>query len=249
MLISRNDEEFLEKIIEAKNVVFFTGAGISAESGIPTFRGKDGIWNKLKPEELANFDAFLANPNMVWEWYSGRKKIVHESKPNPGHIAIAEAENIFENVSVVTQNIDNLHNRAGSSNVYELHGNIERNYCINCKTFYNDVLFEEKKAPKCDCGGLIRPDVVWFGEFLPEDQFLKSEHASLTADLFFIVGTSGIVYPAASLIYSAKRAGAFLIEINTEKTEATNAADRSFFGSAGEILPSLIKEMNEIRSS
>ena len=171
------DEAFLDKLSETKRIVFFTGAGISAESGIPTFRGKDGIWNKLRPEELANFNAFMRNPQMVWEWYNHRKKIVHEAKPNAGHLAIAEMQNLFEDVTVVTQNIDNLHRRAGSKNIYELHGNIERNYCINCNTFYNEELDFSGGVPKCKCGGLIRPDVVWFGEFLPEDQFQGGERS------------------------------------------------------------------------
>ena len=132
----KNDRaEFSDRLKEAENVLFFTGAGISAESGIATFRGTGGIWNKLKPEELANFNAFLKNPDMVWEWYQYRRKIINESKPNAGHIAIAEMEKYFNEVVVVTQNVDNLHRRAGSTTIYELHGNIERNYCINCKTF------------------------------------------------------------------------------------------------------------------
>lgn len=117
-------KELIDKLRESKSVIFFTGAGVSAESGIPTFRGKEGIWNKLKPEELASFNAFIKNPDLVWEWYNHRKKIIHQSQPNSAHIAIAEAENIFLQVAVITQNIDNLHHRAGSKTVYELHGNI-----------------------------------------------------------------------------------------------------------------------------
>ena len=134
------DNKTLAKLSSSKSVVFFTGAGVSAESGIPTFRGKDGIWHKLKPEELANFDAFLKNPEMVWEWYKHRKQIVHESKPNAAHKTISDFQNIFPEVVVITQNIDNLHKRAESKIVHELHGNIERNYCIKCKTFYNDEI-------------------------------------------------------------------------------------------------------------
>jgi len=234
------DDELLGKLNEAKTIVFFTGAGISAESGIPTFRGKDGIWNKLKPEELANFNAFLKNPDMVWEWYQHRKKIIHESEPNPGHIAIAEMQNQFPEVAVVTQNIDNLHRRAGSKIIYELHGNIERNYCIKCHKYYNTELDFSHGVPKCECGGLIRPDVVWFGEYLPQDQFRFSEEISSRADIFFIIGTSAVVYPAASLIYSAKARGAFLIEVNIEPTEASSIMNRSFFGKAGEILPEIL---------
>jgi len=129
------DQSLIEKLKSARSLVFFTGAGISAESGIPTFRGKDGIWKKLKPEELANFDAFMSNPDMVWEWYNHRKKIIHEAQPNKGHLTITEMQNYFDDVIVVTQNIDNLHGRAGNKNIFELHGDIERNFGENFKKF------------------------------------------------------------------------------------------------------------------
>ncbi len=238
-------ENLIARLQSADSVVFFTGAGISAESGIPTFRGKDGIWNKLKPEELANFNAFMRNPEMVWEWYKYRRGIVHQSKPNDGHIAIARFEEIIKKVSVVTQNIDNLHRRAGSRNIYELHGNIERNYCIKCRTFYNDDLDIKDKVPRCVCGGLIRPDVVWFGEYLPEDQYSGAERVSSACDIFFVVGTTGIVFPAASLIYSAKRAGAYIVEVNVEETEVSSVAGESYFGEAGKILPAIFNKISE----
>jgi NAD-dependent deacetylase len=236
-------DETIERVKSAKSVVFFTGAGISAESGIPVFRGKNGIWNKLKPEELANFDAFLRNPEMVWEWYEHRKQIIHKSKPNPAHVVIAEIQNYLSNVIVITQNIDNLHKRAGSKIVYELHGNIERNYCIKCKKTYNGDIEFIDGVPKCNCGGLIRPDIVWFGEFLPQDQFMASEIASGKCDVFFIVGTSAVVYPAASLIYTAKAGNAYLIEINIESTEISHFVDESYFGLAGEVLPEIFKKI------
>jgi NAD-dependent deacetylase len=239
------EEDFFNKLPSFKKAVFFTGAGISAESGIPTFRGKDGIWNKLKPEELANFDAFLRNPELVWEWYKHRKEIVHTSKPNKGHIAISEMQNYFSEVIVITQNIDNLHKRAGSKNVFELHGNIERNYCINCHTFYNEDFNPIEKIPHCKCGGLIRPDVVWFGEYLPEDQFKGAENASVSCDVFFVVGTSAIVYPAASLIYTARRAGAYLVEVNIEPTEISSLVDISFYEASGNVLPVILDELRK----
>jgi NAD-dependent protein deacetylase/lipoamidase len=242
-------EKFKSRIKSAEKIVFFTGAGISAESGIPIFRGKDGIWNKLKPEELANFNSFLKNPNMVWEWYNHRKQIVHNSRPNEAHISIVKMQEIFPSVIVVTQNIDNLHRRAGSKYIYELHGNIEKNYCIQCGKRYDYDFEFEGKVPKCSCGGLIRPDIVWFGEFLPEDQFNASEQASERCDIFFIVGTSAVVYPAASLIYTAKAAGAFLVEINIEETEISSIVNESCFGKAGEILPMIYDEIRKIRNS
>jgi NAD-dependent deacetylase len=235
------DSSFLEKLKKSKSIVFFTGAGISAESGIPTFRGKDGIWNKLKPEELANFNAFLRNPEMVWEWYNHRKKIIHDSIPNSGHIAIAEAQNYFNDVCVITQNIDNLHRRAGSKKIFELHGNIERNFCVECKKFNNNELDFSRGVPRCECGGLMRPDVVWFGEMLPEDQFKGAELAAINSDIFFVVGTSAIVYPAAGLIYTAKYSGAVIVEINIEETELSSNVDYFFYGKAGEILPKILE--------
>jgi len=246
------DEEILLKLTSAHSVVFFTGAGVSAESGIPTFRGKDGIWNKLKPEELANFSAFLKNPELVWEWYKHRKQIVHDSLPNPAHNTISDFQKLFSSVSVITQNIDNLHKRAGSKYIFELHGNIERNYCIKCKTFYNDEIIFNEPFPKCKCGGLIRPDVVWFGEYLPQDQFVGGENAASECDVFFIVGTSGIVYPAASLIFVAKESGAYLVEVNLEETEMSSIVNKSFYGEAGKILPQIYSELKsamEIKSN
>ncbi|MDP4115692.1 MAG: NAD-dependent deacylase [Bacteroidota bacterium] len=239
-----NDEKFQEakeKINNASSIVFFTGAGVSAESGIATFRGVDGIWTKLKPEELANFDNFLKNPEMVWAWYKYRKEVVNESKPNPAHLAIAEAQKRFTEVTVITQNIDNLHRRAGSKTVYELHGNIQRNYCVKCGTFYNNDIDIEDKVPKCKCGGLIRPDIVWFGEMLPESEFELSEIASRNCDIFVIVGTSGVVYPAANMIFYAKESGAYIIEVNIERTEVSYLANASFFGKAGTVLPRLLE--------
>ncbi len=243
-------EEFLEKLTEANRIVFFTGAGISAESGVSTFRGKEGIWNKIKPEELASFDAFLKNPNMVWEWYQYRRKIVNEAAPNPGHLAIAEFEKYFKDVCVVTQNVDNLHARAGSSYIYELHGNIERNYCINCKTFYNkDELQFSEKTPICKiCSGLIRPDVVWFGELLPEQIFIDAESKAIHSDICFVVGTSALVYPAANIPILAKRSGSYLVEVNIESTELSRFADHSFIGKSGEILPKILNEVKNLRT-
>ncbi|GMU95489.1 NAD-dependent deacylase [Ignavibacterium album] len=241
------NKTFFNKLAVSEKIVFFTGAGISAESGIPTFRGKDGIWNKLKPEELANFNAFMRNPQMVWEWYNHRKKIIHESNPNAGHIAIAEFEKYFDDVTVVTQNIDNLHRRAGSKKIYELHGNIERNYCIDCKTFYNKELDFSEGVPRCKCGGLIRPDVVWFGEFLPADQLEASEKAAINSDIFFVVGTSAVVYPAAGLVYTAKRSGSYIVEVNIEETEVSSIADISFFGEAGKVLPEILEEVKKVK--
>ncbi len=235
-------EDFLGKLKSASRLVFFSGAGISAESGIPTFRGEEGLWKKFKPEELANFNSFIRNPQMVWEWYQYRRKIGKESLPNPGHFAIAEMEKYFSDVTVVTQNVDNLHRRAGSKNIYELHGNIEKNFCIACHSRYDFLDFQESvDVPRCkSCGGLIRPDVVWFGEMLPQDVFSEAESKASKCDICFIVGTSGIVYPAAFIPLTAKQNGAYLVEININPTELSSTADYSLYGRSGEILPLIL---------
>ncbi len=236
------DKSLIDKLSDSKSIVFFTGAGISSESGIPTFRGKEGLWNKFKPEELANFDAFMRNPELVWEWYSYRRKIVHEAQPNAAHLTIAEMQNHFNDVTVVTQNVDNLHRRACSKKIFELHGNIEKNYCVNCKKNHDGALDFSHGVPKCDCGSLIRPGVVWFGEYLPEDQFRGGELAAMKADVFFVVGTSDVVYPSAGLVYTAKASGATIVEINLEETEISSSVNYSYFGKAGEILPRIFEE-------
>ena len=241
----------IAKLQRADSVTVFTGAGISAESGVPTFRGADGIWKKFRPEELANFDAFIRNPELVWEWYKHRKQIVASIQPNPGHAALAEMEQRFREFAIITQNIDNLHRRAGSRNIYELHGNIERNYCIGCgKTFTDKEIMRMNKAPRCtSCGDLVRPDVVWFGELLPVDQWEKSVSAAERADIFFSIGTSAVVYPAASLPLMAKGAGAFVVEINVEQTELSPFADEVLLGPSGELLPKLLQECRPYRVS
>ncbi len=211
---------------------------------MPTFRGNDGIWKRFKPEELANLDAFMRNPELVWEWYKARKKVIAEVKPNAGHVALVEMEKMFSSFAVITQNIDNLHRRAGSSAIFELHGNIERNYCMKCgKNFANEVVLSGEGIPHCECGGLIRPDVVWFGEMLPEDEWNGAMRACHTADVLLTIGTSGVVFPAASLPIEAKRSGAFVVEINPEPTPLTDIADEFVRGRSGEILPTLVEHL------
>jgi len=227
---------------EASSVAVFTGAGISAESGVPTFRGNDGLWKKFKPEDLATIDAFIRNPDLVWEWYKHRRQVITSITPNAGHYALAEMEKRYDRCTVITQNIDNLHRRAGSRTVLELHGNIERNYCIDCKKAFSDHdLVMQERAPRCGfCGGLVRPDVVWFGELLPVDAWNSSVEAAESAEVFLCVGTSAVVYPAASLPLIARRAGAYLVEINIEPTDLSSIADEVLTGNSGEILPRLV---------
>ncbi len=237
-------ETLLERLLAARQVTVFTGAGISAESGVPTFRGNEGLWKKFRPEELANLTAFMKNPDLVWEWYQARRTIISSVQPNAGHFAIAEMERLLPAVAVITQNVDNLHRRAGSRTVVELHGNIERNYCLSCGTVWSGPdLPEGPGVPRCTrpgCGGLIRPDVVWFGELLPEDAWDHAVRASAGADVFLSVGTSGVVYPAASLPATARQQGAFLVDINPERTPLSAAADLFLEGPSGAILPAVV---------
>ena len=210
--------ELIKRLRKARVVSALTGAGVSAESGVPTFRDPGGIWEKFRPEQLANFEAFMSDPDFVWSWYQHRREIMREVKPNPGHYALAEMENFFPKFNLITQNIDNLHQRAGSRNITELHGNIERNYCIKCRKQYNDVDIQEKKVLRCECGGIIRPDVVWFGETLPYTAIKFAEECARSSEVFFTIGTSAEVYPAALLPLIAKQYDAYVVEINTKPT-------------------------------
>ena len=239
----------LEKLKNARVVSVLTGAGISAESGVPTFRDPGGIWEKYRPEQLANFEAFMADPDLVWNWYQHRREVMRDVKPNPGHIALSEMEGIFDEFFLITQNIDNLHHRAGSKNVTELHGNIERNYCVKCRKFYNEIELNQKEVLKCECGGLIRPDVVWFGEMLPFEALRFAEDCAMRSDVFFTVGTSAEVYPAALLPLMAGKSGAYVIEINTKPTAISNEVDAVLEGKSGEILKVLAETIKTIKQN
>lgn len=244
----------IEKVVElmsrCSRVVVLTGAGISAESGVPTFRGKDGLWGKFRPEELATMDAFLANPSIVWEWYNWRRQLIAEVEPNPGHFAIAEMAPLFEAFTLVTQNVDGLHRSAGSTGVLELHGNLNRNKCADCSRPFRSQEIDPDALPYCEsCGGKIRPDVVWFGEMLPGGVIEEAFAVSERAELFFSVGTSAIVHPAASLPVTAKRSGATLVEINPEPTPLSELADYRFAAPSGEFLPRLLNAYNDRTTS
>jgi NAD-dependent deacetylase len=237
-------KELIDRLKKAEFVSALTGAGVSAESGVPTFRDPGGIWEKFRPEQLANFEAFMSDPDFVWSWYQHRREIMREVKPNPGHYALVEFEDLFKEFNLITQNIDNLHYRAGSKNVTELHGNIERNYCVSCKTFYNEIDITEKKVILCKkCGSIIRPDVVWFGEILPRKELLFAEECAKNSDVFFSIGTSAEVYPAAMLPMIAKQSGAYVVEVNTRPTVMTMDVDEVIQGKSGEILSELVKEL------
>ncbi|BDQ29938.1 NAD-dependent deacylase [Nitrosopumilus zosterae] len=207
-----------DQIKNIKKVVFVTGAGISQESGIPTFRGKDGLWKNHDSMKLATIDAFYDNPKLVWEWYNERRKNIFAAQPNLGHKAIAELEK-YVKVVVLTQNIDGLHQKAGSSEVLELHGSIIKIKCSVCN--FNEEITSEisEILPLCKCGNILRPDVVWFGESLPQDVWQKAMIYASQCDLMVIVGTSLVVSPANTLPIYAKQNNALLIEINPDNTE------------------------------
>ncbi len=244
--------ELIERLTKAQKVSVLTGAGVSAESGIPTFRDPGGIWEKFRPEQLANFEAFMSDPDFVWSWYQHRREIMRDVKPNAGHYALAEMETLIPDFNLITQNIDNLHRRGGSKNITELHGNIERNYCIKCRKQFTDVDVTVKTVLKCDCGGLIRPDVVWFGEMLPYNALKFAEECARSSQVFFTIGTSAEVYPAALLPLIAKQFDAYVVEINTKATVISMDVDEVIEGKSGEVLKELIeiikKELNKNKS-
>ena len=206
-----------------------TGAGISAESGIPTFRGKDGLWKKFDPTELATPEAFRRDPKLVWEWYDWRRQLIAKAEPNDGHKVLAHMEESFPDFWLITQNVDGLHQKAGSKKVIELHGNIWKVRCVSCgKEDYDYRTPLPEIPPRCEsCGGLLRPGVVWFGESLPMEALQRAYELSEEAEVFIVVGTSAQVYPAAELPLVAKRSGARLIEVNPEETPLTPYTDVS----------------------
>ena len=233
-------------IKKSRNGVVLTGAGISAESGVPTFRGQDGLWGKFRAEELATMDAFLSDPKLVWEWYNWRRGLIKKVDPNPGHLALREFESWFDDFTLVTQNVDGLHRRAGAARVLELHGNIMRSKCVSCNRIWDgEEDIEPENIAVCpQCKGKIRPDVVWFGEMLPQDVIRRAFEKTESADVFFSIGTSAIVHPAASLPVAAKQGGAVLVEINPARTPLTDIADYYIAGKAGEVLPQLVDEVD-----
>lgn len=284
--------DLLLRLRRARRVVAFTGAGVSAESGVPTFRGHEGLWAKYKPEELATPSAFAANPELVWEWYSYRRKLIAETEPNPGHYALAAMERHVVagpaptakaaaegpstsaapatsaaaaaaaaahvatpiapvapaatrrdgQFTLITQNVDGLHARAGSRRILELHGNILQSFCGDCEADHPEVkLTDPSTAPRCQCGGLIRPGVVWFGEGLPSEVVAAAARATAQAQVFLTIGTSAVVYPAAGFILDAARAGAYVVEVNPAPSDLAGIANERFEGPAGEVLPALVE--------
>jgi NAD-dependent deacetylase len=234
--------DLLQLLRTSSRVVALTGAGVSQESGLRTFRdAQTGLWAQYKPTELASPEAFARDPKLVWDWYAWRREAVKAVRPNAGHYALVQMEKRIPQFTLITQNVDNLHRMAGSQNVLELHGNIQRVRCANCYTFTEVWDDDPEEVPRCQvCGGLLRPDVVWFGEALPRDQLEAAVEAARRCDVFFSIGTSGVVQPAASLAFAAHNRGAVVIEINAEPTPLTPKTNYFLQGKSGQILPELV---------
>ena len=218
-----------------------TGAGVSAESGVPTFRGAGGLWKRQRAENLATPEAFARDPKFVWEWYDWRRSVLAGLKPNPGHYALAELEKRTPDFTLITQNVDGLHELAGSVNVLRVHGSIWMLRCLACGSEQEDRRASLPEIPpRCSCGGMLRPGVVWFGEPLPAAVWRAAEAAARACDLLLVIGTSAVVYPAAGLAHLAKSSGARVVEINVAETPLSRQIDESLLGPSGELLPQLI---------
>ena len=233
-------EKARDWVQKASSIAVLTGAGVSAESGVPTFRDAAGLWNQFRPEDLATPEAFARNPKTVWEWYSWRRSIIDQARPNAAHFALAELQQRVSRLTLITQNVDGLHQEAGSQRVLEIHGSIWRLRCTECGRVWIDRSVPLKLLPKCACSGLARPDVVWFGESLPQEVWQTAEAAASGCDFFLAVGTSAVVYPAAGLAKTAKRSGAKTIEINLEPTPISAFVDCTITGPAAKIVPKLL---------
>ncbi|HQN19130.1 MAG TPA: NAD-dependent deacylase [Syntrophobacteraceae bacterium] len=232
-----------EKLRECDRVVVLTGAGISAESGVPTFRGQGGLWRQYRATDLATPEAFAEDPRLVWEFYNWRREVLAPLHPNPGHLALAAMESRLGHFTLVTQNIDGLHRTAGNREMIELHGNIWWVRCTGCGAVTEDRRVPLPELPTCgSCGALLRPHVVWFGEMLDPRTLDLASRAIDSCRLMLVVGTSGVVQPAASMGAAARRRGAFVAEINLESTPYTGVYDLSILGKSGEVLPLLIKD-------
>lgn len=227
-----------ELLRNASRIVVLTGAGISAESGIPTFRGAGGLWRNFRPEDLATPEAFDRDPATVWEWYRWRRELIGQAEPNAGHRALAELEQRTPEFTLITQNVDGLHDRAGSRRILKVHGDIWINRCRSCEQEVDDLPGDA--LPLCKCGGILRPGVVWFGEALPRKVWRDAEAAASRAQVMLVVGTSAQVYPAAGLVPYAQRNGATVIEVNVDETPFSGSVDIALRGRSGEILPLLI---------
>jgi len=235
-------EEARRAIGGAESLTVLTGAGVSAESGVPTFRGPGGLWENHRPEELATPQAFQRDPVLVWRWYNWRRELISACRPNPAHQALVRLEERVPRFTLITQNVDGLHGLAGSRRLLEIHGSIWVLRCVSCGLEAEDHSLNLPTPPQCpDCGGILRPGVVWFGEPLDPDLLERSLAAARSCQVMLVVGTSAVVQPAAGLAGEARRAGALVVEVNLEPTPNTEWVDISLLGRAGEILPRLVE--------
>jgi NAD-dependent deacetylase len=236
----RLPDEAVEKLRGSECLVVLTGAGVSAESGVPTFRGKGGLWKDHRPEQLATPQAFEKDPELVWDWYHWRRSLVREVSPNPAHYAIAELERQVPDFTLITQNVDGLHLRAGSENVFQIHGDLHHARCSECAAII--ALHGQKGLVTCDlCQGRMRPNVVWFGESLNVRRLEQAFSASGKSDFLIVAGTSNVVQPAASLAYAALGNGGYVLEVNLDPTPLTGSASATVLGKAGEVLEELVR--------
>lgn len=246
--VKRDIKDIARLLLNAESVVFFTGAGVSKESGIPTFReAQTGLWAKYDPEQLATPDAFEENPQLVWQWYDHRRQQLANIKPNLGHQVIAELEKLVPKVVVITQNVDGLHQQAGSKEVLELHGSLISHHCYENQHPAGEIKPGLADPPKCHCGSYIRPSVVWFDEELPPAVFDLAEKEIKKASVLFVVGTSSLVQPAASLPLLAKHMGVTIVEVNPDETPLSGVADFALRGPSAEILPRVLDGLKDLR--
>ena len=238
--------ELIKTLKADPRIAVLTGAGISAESGVPTFReAQTGLWSQYDSQELATPEAFARNPRLVWEWYAWRRELICQAEPNPGHLALVRMEDLFSQFDLITQNVDGLHRRAGNKNVIELHGDIFRTKCIKENTTVSSWPDPKEIPPRCpNCNALLRPDVVWFGESLPRQAISAAWQAAESCQVFFSIGTSSLIEPAASLPIIALQNGAQVIEVNPHQTPLTPKCTYSLRYPAGDALPVLIEELS-----
>lgn len=230
------------RIAAAQSITILTGAGISADSGVPTFRGADGLWRNFRAEDLATPEAFERDPRLVWEWYDWRRELIATKEPNPAHAALAQLEGrLMDRMWLITQNVDGLHRQAGSRRLSEIHGNIWMVRCTSCGAVTEDRRVPIPILPTCpSCKALLRPHIVWFGESLDPNDIRRCGEALRSCDLMLVIGTSGVVYPAAGFAGTAKEAGAFVIEINLDETPQSDLVDLSLRGKAKDLVPQLL---------
>jgi len=230
-----------KRIATARSLTVLTGAGISADSGVPTFRGSDGLWRNFRAEDLATPEAFERDPRLVWEWYNWRRELIATKKPNPAHEAVAELERRIDRFWLITQNVDGLHRAAGSTKLSEIHGNIWMTRCTDCGMVKENHDVPIAILPTClHCQGLLRPHIVWFGESLFPKDLMRCADALKHCEVLLVIGTSGVVYPAASFASVAKEAGAFVAELNLEPTPQSDLVDLSLNGRAKDLVPLLL---------